>query len=207
MEAPCLQDSVFPQALAAPDVRRPGESAETGEATRGSAAQVASSLSGSMQRGPPDVATAPAASKPETAGAKEEQERTKANKDGRRPQKKNEEATEATADEAAVAAASRRSSARGPPVEQHSASTEPTPISDRGAPAERGDAGYAFKVYEPGSLTFRDIDDCGWGEFDLLAERESIPEDMPMLLVVGQQKAGTTWLYDALKTHLSLIHI
>ena len=63
----------------------------------------------------------------------------------------------------------------------------------------------SFKTYPPGSLTFRNLADCGWGEFDQLYSRTPVPDNVPILLIIGQQKAGTTWLYDVLKHHPAIV--
>lgn len=63
----------------------------------------------------------------------------------------------------------------------------------------------SFKIYPPGSQTHETVGDCGWGEFDALPRRQKVPENIPVLLVIGQQKAGTTWLYEALDTHPAVL--
>eukprot|EP00892_Ulva_mutabilis_P011466 jgi/Ulvmu1/8692/UM047_0032.1 len=61
--------------------------------------------------------------------------------------------------------------------------------------------GYPFKIHPPGSLSYVNHTQCP-GVLD------GLPEDLPavgshlnFLLILGAQKAGTTWLFDALDTH------
>ena len=87
------------------------------------------------------------------------------------------------------------------------AAATPAPTPPTGGAGADGSAPhkYQFKVHAPASLTYRDIGDCGWQEFDNLPARLPVPLDTPMLLVIGQQKGGTTWLYDVLKQHPAVV--
>ena len=82
-------------------------------------------------------------------------------------------------------------------------------MTEREAPPALSNAtaasNYTFLTYPPASLTYRDIDDCGFGEFDLLPERDRIPDKIPMVLVIGQQKAGTSWLHNVMKRHPAVL--
>ena len=70
-----------------------------------------------------------------------------------------------------------------------------------------GEHKYSFSVYNPGSLSHHDIGSCGWNEFGLLADPaySQIPEEMPMMVILGQQKSGTTWFQNALIKHPAVI--
>lgn len=57
---------------------------------------------------------------------------------------------------------------------------------------------YAFKMHAPASLSDRSMNWChGVPELRL----RPIDSCLNFLLVLGVQKAGTTWLFDALATH------
>ena len=64
---------------------------------------------------------------------------------------------------------------------------------------------YSFQIYQPGTLTYRDIGTCGWGEWDNLETYSPIPETRPIVVILGQQKSGTTWFQNALIKHPSVI--
>lgn len=61
--------------------------------------------------------------------------------------------------------------------------------------------GHPFKVHKLASLTYSDLPQCP-GIPDVQAE-QLVPVDpsLHFLMILGAQKAGTTWLFDALDTH------
>ena len=65
--------------------------------------------------------------------------------------------------------------------------------------------GFAFKLYPPGSMGYSDVSFCqGSNEPDVSTLR-AIPSETKVLFVMGAQKAGTTWLFNALEAHSSFI--
>lgn len=55
---------------------------------------------------------------------------------------------------------------------------------------------FSFKVYEPGTLTYEDGDACF--NNTSVTELEPLPEKYKVLMIIGAQKAGTTWVWQAL---------
>jgi hypothetical protein len=66
---------------------------------------------------------------------------------------------------------------------------------------------YSFKLYTPASLSFKTAEPlCVQArERSVVAELEPLKEDVPVLLVIGAQKAGTTWLWGALHRHPAFV--
>ena len=60
---------------------------------------------------------------------------------------------------------------------------------------------FSFKLHEPGSQSLQSIGTCGWGEFDGMAQRRPFDRNLPLLVMLGQQKGGTTWFANALHRH------
>ena len=61
--------------------------------------------------------------------------------------------------------------------------------------------GYSFKLGALGSESHETIGSCGWSEFDGLADRVPFDENLPLLIMIGQQKGGTSWFAQALHNH------
>lgn len=67
--------------------------------------------------------------------------------------------------------------------------------------ADRRVQGYTFTMLKPASLSYKDMPWCpGVPEPE---EHTLVPVDVHFnhLIILGAQKAGTTWLFDALDTH------
>lgn len=57
---------------------------------------------------------------------------------------------------------------------------------------------YAFKMHEPGSMGHEDMEWCpGLRTVDL----KPMDEKLDFLMILGAQKAGTTWLHTELQRH------
>lgn len=57
---------------------------------------------------------------------------------------------------------------------------------------------YTFKMHEPGSLLPEDMEYCsGMRKVDL----KPVDDKFRFLFILGAQKAGTTWLHQALRQH------
>eukprot|EP00892_Ulva_mutabilis_P012431 jgi/Ulvmu1/9560/UM053_0049.1 len=63
------------------------------------------------------------------------------------------------------------------------------------------DQGYSFKMLEPGSLSYKDMPWCPGVPEPTEAELAPIDRRFNSLIILGAQKAGTTWLFDALDSH------
>lgn len=57
---------------------------------------------------------------------------------------------------------------------------------------------YAFKVNEPNSMTF---DDMEWCPNTRVPDIKPVDDRLQFLFLLGVQKSGTTWLHNALTTH------
>lgn len=65
--------------------------------------------------------------------------------------------------------------------------------------------GFGYKLYPPGSLNYEDVSWCKGSSEPAASELEPIPSEHKVLFVMGAQKAGTTWLFNALNTHPSFV--
>lgn len=64
---------------------------------------------------------------------------------------------------------------------------------------------FGFKTYTPGSLQHSDVDWCEGSHEPSEEELRSIPESTKVLFIAGAQKAGTTWLFNALDKHPTFV--
>lgn len=60
-------------------------------------------------------------------------------------------------------------------------------------------------MHEPGSLTYADFPECPNLPTTPVEQLPPVDERLNFLLILGAQKAGTSWLFNALETH-PLIH-
>ena len=65
--------------------------------------------------------------------------------------------------------------------------------------------GFGFKAYTPGSLQHSNVAWCEGSNEPSADELPSIPESTRVLFIAGAQKAGTTWLFNALDAHPNFV--
>lgn len=72
---------------------------------------------------------------------------------------------------------------------------------------ETAERRYPFKVYPPASLAYGTAAPlCNHaGERETILSAAPLSADVPALLVIGAQKAGTTWLWGALSRHSAFV--
>ena len=61
--------------------------------------------------------------------------------------------------------------------------------------------GYSFKMLRPASLTYEDMPWCPGVPEPSAKDIQPIDQRFNSLIILGAQKAGTTWLFDALHSH------
>lgn len=64
---------------------------------------------------------------------------------------------------------------------------------------------FGFKLYNPATLTYSDVRWCPGSQEPAADELRPLPEAYKVLFVLGAQKAGTTWFYNALQTHPAFV--
>eukprot|EP00892_Ulva_mutabilis_P001536 jgi/Ulvmu1/11383/UM075_0045.1 len=64
---------------------------------------------------------------------------------------------------------------------------------------------YGFKLLQPASLTYNDVSFCPGSAEPAAGDIKTLHPGLNMLLVLGTQKGGTTWLYNALIKHPSIV--
>ena len=65
---------------------------------------------------------------------------------------------------------------------------------------------YGFQATPPASLPWREVPNaCFEHEYDLLQTRQPVSPELPVVLLIGQQKAGTTWFYELLSQHPAVV--
>lgn len=72
-------------------------------------------------------------------------------------------------------------------------------------PSECALQGFGFKAYKPGSLQHSNVCWCDGSNEPAYEELSPIPESTRVLFIAGAQKAGTTWLFNALETHPTFV--
>ena len=64
---------------------------------------------------------------------------------------------------------------------------------------------FGFRLYAPGSLTHADVQWCPGSAEPPASQLQPIPTGYKALFILGSQKAGTTWLYNALQQHPAFV--
>jgi hypothetical protein len=65
--------------------------------------------------------------------------------------------------------------------------------------------GLGFKLYQPGSLEHAHVTWCAGSREPAADAIRPIPSEHKALFLMGAQKAGTTWLFNALNAHPAFI--